>query len=261
MICQLTNRCPSIKITVMKETPSHNNSSGNHKRNGQAGLVLSREQVRRCDRIAIERFEINGLVLMENAGAAAARLILSLPDDIASSGVCVVAGVGNNAGDGFVVARHLSNANVPVEVILCGSRERYKGDAEANLRIIERMGLPIICLEPGQPEAAAAVIRSHAAATAIIVDAMLGTGAAGAPREPICSAIEVINDSQKTVVALDIPSGLDCDTGQPIDSAVRADHTVTFAAMKKGFQSPEAGKYTGDITVASIGIKTSFLQG
>ncbi len=259
----MTNLSPPIKIAVMKETPSHNNSSGNHKRNDQAELVLSREQVRQCDRIAIERFEINGLVLMENAGAAAARLILSLIDDIASCRVCVVAGVGNNAGDGFVVARHLSNVNVPVEVILCGDRKRYKGDAEANLRIIEHMALPIICLEPGAPEAAAAVIRSHAAAADIIVDAMLGTGAVGAPREPIRSAIEVINDLQKiqkTVVALDIPSGLDCDTGQPIDAAVRADHTVTFAAMKKGFQSPEAGKYTGDVTVASIGIKTSLLQ-
>jgi NAD(P)H-hydrate epimerase len=247
----------------MKKTPSHNSSSGNHKQNDQAELVLSREQVRRCDRIAIERFEINGLVLMENAGAAAARLILSLPDDIASCRVCVVAGVGNNAGDGFVVARHLSNVNVPVEVILCGSRERYKGDAEANLRIIERMGLPIICLEPGPPEAAAAVIRSHAAAADIIVDAMLGTGAAGSPREPIRSAIEVINDLQKiqkTVVALDIPSGLDCDTGEPLEIAVRADYTVTFAAMKKGFQSPEAGKCTGDVTVASIGINASLLQ-
>jgi len=247
----------------MKKTPSHNNSSGNHKRNDQTDLVLSREQVRQCDRIAIERFEINGLVLMENAGAAAARLILSLPDDIASCCVCVVAGVGNNAGDGFVVARHLSNANVPVEVILCGSRERYKGDAEANLRIIERMALPIICLEPGPPEAAAAVIRSHTAVADIIVDAMLGTGAVGAPREPIRSAIEVINDLQKiqkTVVALDIPSGLDCDTGEPLEIAVRADHTVTFAAMKKGFQSPEAGKYTGDVTVASIGIDTSLLR-
>ena len=259
----MTNLSPLIKITVMKETPSHNNSSGNHKRNDQTELVLSREQVRQCDRIAIERFEINGLVLMENAGAAAARLILSLLDDIASSGVCVVAGVGNNAGDGFVVARHLSNVNVPVEVILCGSRERYKGDAEANLRIIERMALPIICLEPGPPDAAA-VVQSHAASADIIVDAMLGTGAVGSPREPIRSAIEVINDLQKiqkTVVALDIPSGLDCDTGQPLEAAVRADHTVTFAAMKKGFQSPEADKYTGDITVASIGIKTSLLQG
>ncbi|MCK5270898.1 MAG: NAD(P)H-hydrate epimerase [Sedimentisphaerales bacterium] len=247
----------------MKKTPSHNNSSGNHKQNGQTELVLSREQVRQCDRIAIERFEINGLVLMENAGAAAARLILSLMDDTSSCRVCVVAGVGNNAGDGFVVARHLSSVNVPVEVILCGSRERYKGDAEANLRIIERMALPIICLEPGRPEAAAAVIRSHAAVVDIIVDAMLGTGAVGSPREPIRSAIEIINNLQKTVVALDIPSGLDCDTGQPIidNAAVRADHTVTFAAMKKGFQSPEAGRYTGDVTVASIGIDTSLLQG
>ena len=244
----------------MKKIPSHNNSPGNHKQNSQTELVLSREQVRQCDRIAIERFEINGLVLMENAGAAAARLILSLLDDTASSGVCVVAGVGNNAGDGFVVARHLNNVNVPVEVILCGGRERYKGDAEANLRIIERMALPIICLEPEPPEAAAAVIRSHAAGADIIVDAMLGTGAAGAPREPIRSAIKVINDLQKTVVALDIPSGLDCDTGQPIDAAVRANHTVTFAAMKKGFQSPEAGKCTGDVTVASIGINTLLLR-
>lgn len=245
----------------MKKIPSHNNSPGNHKRNGQTELVLSREQVRQCDRIAIERFEIKGLVLMENAGAAAARLILSLLDDPASSSVCIVAGVGNNAGDGFVVARHLSNANVQVEVILCGDRERYKGDAEANLRIIERMALPIICLETEPPEAAAVVIRSHAAVADIIVDAMLGTGAAGAPREPIRSAINIINDLQKTVVALDIPSGLDCDTGQPLEVAVRADHTVTFAAMKKGFQSPEARKYTGDVTVASIGIDTSLLQG
>jgi len=222
-------------------------------------LVMSREEVRNCDRIAIERFEINGLVLMENAGSAAASLILSLLKD-ASSGVCIVAGVGNNAGDGFVVARHLYNAKIDVEVLLCPERDRFKGDALANLRIIEHMRIPIVALEGKSPEEVKELILSHGQRAEIVVDALLGTGTSGAPREPIRSAIEAINTLDKTVVALDIPSGLDCDTGEPLESAVRADHTITFAAMKKGFLNPAAAAYTGKVRVASIGIEAGFLR-
>ena len=222
-------------------------------------LVMSREEVRNCDRIAIERFEINGLVLMENAGSAAASLILSLLKD-GSSGVCIVAGVGNNAGDGFVVARHLYNAKVKVEVLLCPERDRFKGDALANLGIIEHMKLPIVALGGKSPEEIKELILLHGQRAEIVVDALLGTGTSGPPREPIRSAIEAINTLHKTVVALDIPSGLDCDTGEPLESAVRADHTITFAATKKGFLNPAADEYTGKVRVASIGIDARLLS-
>jgi len=231
------------------------------KANNQTGdeLVLSRTQVRACDRVAIEDFEINGLVLMENAGSAAARHILSLLDPLPNAGVCVIAGTGNNAGDGFVVARHLTNAGVNIKVLVCGARDRVGGDALSNLRIIEHMGLPITYADQQPPDALAVTIRSHVGPTDLIVDAMLGTGTAGPPREPIRSAIEEINRLTNPVVALDIPSGLDCDTGQPLEIAVKADHTVTFAAIKKGFHSPAAAAYTGRLTVAGIGIRTDLL--
>ena len=218
-------------------------------------LVLSRLQVRQCDQVAIERFGIIGLVLMENAGSAAASYILGLLDGEPGKRVFIVAGVGNNAGDGFVVARHLSNAGVFVEVLICGSRERFKGDALSNLRIIEHMSLPISYIQSEQQDVEP-FIAQRAEKADIIVDAMLGTGTSGPPRGVIRTAIKVLSDKKLSskIVALDIPSGLDCDTGEPLEIAVRAGHTVTFAALKKGFRSLRAANYTGKVTVGSIGI-------
>ena len=219
-------------------------------------LVLSREEVRRCDRVAMERFEINGLVLMENAGIGAVRLILSLLKDMESPQVSIVAGTGNNGGDGFVVARHLSNEGISVKVLICGSRDRIKGDAVSNLRIIEHMGLPIAYIGDQPSEIIEQIIGEHTHSSNIIVDGMLGTGTSGTPRGAIRSAIEAINKLNKTVVALDIPSGLDCDTGKPLERAVRAQYTVTFAARKKGFENPAVAEYTGRVFVVGIGIHT-----
>ena len=222
--------------------------------------ILSCEQVRACDNIAIERYQIPSIVLMENAGAAAARYIISLLKTPETGQVGIIAGVGNNAGDGFVVARHLYNVGVTLRILICGSRERIKGDALVNLRIIENMDLAINYLNQQTSSDIAGVIKTQASCAEIIIDAMLGTGVAGAPREPIRSAIKAINELKTTVVALDTPSGLDCDTGEPLETAIRAQHTVTFAAMKKGFQAASAAQYTGHITVASIGINTALLQ-
>jgi NAD(P)H-hydrate epimerase len=223
-------------------------------------LVLSRDEVRACDRIAMDRYEIPGVVLMENAGGAAARYILTLLSEPGAGRVCVIAGTGNNAGDGFVVARHLYNAGVRVVVLVCGARGRLKGDALINLRIIEHMDLEVKYVNQEQPAEIARTIKSCAQSVDIIVDAMLGTGTAGAPREPIRSAINTINELSVAVVALDIPSGLDCDTGLPLGSVVEAQHTVTFAAMKKGMQNLAAAKYAGAVTVASIGIDAGLLK-
>ena len=223
-------------------------------------LVMSRLQVRACDAIAIEKFAIPGIVLMENAGSAAAATILASLDCPARSRVCILAGVGNNAGDGFVVARHLTNHAVKVDILICGPRNRFTGDALTNLRIVENMHLPITCLDQSPPESLTSIITQHLAAADLIVDAMLGTGASGPPRQPIRSVIEILNTIDSPVVALDIPSGLDCDTGRPSEIAVRADQTVTFAALKKGFNTLDAARYTGKVTVASIGIDAAILQ-
>ena len=226
----------------------------------QETRILSREEVRACDRVAIEHYEINGLVLMENAGGAAARQILDLLQEKGGKRVGILAGAGNNAGDGFVVARHLVNEGIEVDVLICVARERFQGDALSNLMIIEHMEIPLQYADPESAEGIAAAIQKIGSKSDMLVDALLGTGTVGAPREPFRTAIRTINQLDLPVVSLDIPSGLDCDSGAPLEIAVRADYTVTFAAIKKGFSNPEAQEYTGVVTLASIGIDVRYLQ-
>ena len=158
------------------------------------------------------------------------------------------------------MARHLYNAGVDVEVLLCGERTRVKGDALTNLRVIEKMGLAIFTIDNVEAAIVAEVIRQHVEKADVVVDALLGTGTQGAPRGVIRTAIEVLNALGKRVISLDIPSGLDCDTGRPLETAVRAEETITFAAMKKGFLEEEASAFTGVVKVVSIGIDTALLR-
>jgi NAD(P)H-hydrate epimerase len=126
--------------------------------------------------------------------------------------------------------------------------------------IIEHMEIPIRYPDPASAAAVAASIQTIGQESDLMVDALLGTGTSGPPREPFRTAIATINKLDLPVVALDIPSGLDCDNGEPLGIAVRADHTITFAALKKGFGNPEAEQYTGKVTLASIGIHVRYLQ-
>ncbi len=227
---------------------------------GQPDIELTCAEIRAGDKLAIERFGIPGIVLMENAGAGAAREVLALIENPASAAVCIVAGVGNNGGDGFVVARHLATAGIKVTILLLANTGKLKGDALTNYRIIEKMSLPILTTDGKNPQEIRDEVETYAAVNDIIVDAMLGTGASGAPREPYHSAIEAINDAGKIVVALDIPSGLDGDTGVAAEAAIRAQVTVTFAAMKKGFANPAAQAYLGRVVMAPIGIGMRWLR-
>ncbi len=216
-------------------------------------VVMTRDEVRAFDAWAINTLGIPGVVLMENAGRSCAELIKDKLKGKAVPKVCIFCGTGNNGGDGYVIARHLINSGFDVTVAVCGDRGKIKGDAKINLDILERMGRTIESLDP-----AGGRIREQAEAFCseadMIVDGLFGTGLSGQLRGEYKELIESMNECGCPILAVDIPSGLDCDTGEPLGSAIRAVATVTFVALKKGFTSPAARAYTGEIFIASIGI-------
>lgn len=218
-------------------------------------LTLTRQQVREVDRIAIKEYGIPGVVLMENAGRNAAQILLTLPEVL--HGAAIVCGRGNNGGDGFVIARHLANAGAAVEVLLACDPARLTGDALTNYVIVERMRLPLVRFNT--PEAMLnATDRLHSAG--IVVDALLGTGFSGDVRPPLDRVIAAINEAPGRVIAIDVPSGLDCDSGLATNATVRADDTITFVAMKQGFTLATAAEYTGQVHVVDIGVPPEIIE-
>ncbi len=220
-----------------------------------SGLVMSRGAVRGFDSWAINEMGLAGVVLMENAGRGCAEVILQRLGDGQGHEVCIFCGTGNNGGDGYVIGRHLVNNGVGVRVVICGDAGKVKGDALVNLRIVELMGLPVEHLDLSAGELPRRV-SALAAGCDMIVDAIFGTGLAGELREEYVGLISCINAQKKRIVAVDIPSGLDCDTGLPMPVCIEAEATVTFAAVKKGFvDCADSVQATGDVYVASIGIE------
>ena len=213
--------------------------------------------MREADRRAIEEIGIPGVVLMENAGRGAAQVALAMLEGVHRPNVVILAGRGNNGGDGYVIARHLANAGAHVHVRLLAKFDDVKGDAETNLRIIRNMKLDVreIDLAAGADSLAGELKDAH-----LIVDAMLGTGAKGEIREPFASAIEAVNASGRHVLALDIPSGLHGDTGKPLGHCVVAQRTATFAAAKQGLLEESARPYAGEINVVDIGMPRELLE-
>ena len=219
--------------------------------------VMSRDEVRRVDAWAIQEIGVPGVVLMENAGRSCADLVRERLAGVQDAKVSVFCGTGNNGGDGYVIARHLINAGMRVRVVLCGDRERVRGDARVNLDILERLGHTIERLHPGDEEMPARV-QSFGGEADMVVDALFGTGLHGSLKDEYQALIEAINALGRPVLAVDIPSGLDCDTGEPLGAAIQAVCTVTFVAAKKGLvASPRASRFTGDLYVASIGVEPS----
>ena len=152
-----------------------------------------------------------------------------------------------------MIARHLINHGIKVTVVVCGDRTKIKGDAKINLDILERMGRPVELLDPPGRDITGEIEHLSAGA-GIIVDSLFGTGLRGQLSDEYRRLIKSINASNIPVMAVDIPSGLDCDSGEPLGAAIRAAWTVTFVAVKRGFVSASAAQYTGEIFVASIGI-------
>jgi len=217
--------------------------------------VMSRDEVRRVDAWAIEEVGVPGVVLMENAGRSCAELVRQKLAGVEAPKVCIFCGTGNNGGDGYVIARHLLNAGFSVRIVLCGERDKVRGDARINLDILERLGHAVESLDPGSEDLSVHV-GAFAGDADMVVDALFGTGLRGELNSEFRTLIETINDLGRPILAVDIPSGLDCDTGAPLGAAIRAAYTVTFVAVKKGFlASAEASHYTGELSIASIGVE------
>ena len=210
-------------------------------------LYLTRQQVREVDRRAIEDYGMSGLVLMENAGRGCTDKICELGID---GPVVICCGRGNNGGDGFVIARHLELRGCEVRVLLFCDPTSVGGDAAANLSILRHCDVTISVFDRVEHPQLDSLL--HGAAW--IVDALLGTGARGEPRPPIDALIGLLNSCPAKRLAVDVPSGLDCDTGQPARSTFRADHTCTFVAAKSGFEADEARPYLGQVHVLDIGV-------
>ncbi|HEV3203528.1 MAG TPA: NAD(P)H-hydrate epimerase [Gemmataceae bacterium] len=211
-------------------------------------MFLSREEAREVDRRAMEEWGIPGLILMENAGRGAAELLRRLG---IHGTVIFCCGKGNNGGDGFVMARHLDNWQIPVRVLLFTRPEELTGDAATSYQTIARSRLPIEVL--AEPSLNEKELQNQLASGDWVVDALFGTGLKGPVRHPFGQVITAINASLGRILAVDIPSGLDCDTGQPLGPTVRAHSTATFVALKKGFANPAARQWLGKVYVLDIG--------
>lgn len=211
--------------------------------------IMTRQQVRDYDKFAIEQMGVPGIILMENAGKNCADIIMDHLEQARASKVCIFCGTGNNGGDGYVIARHLENAGYKTLTIIIGDTDKIQGDALINLNIIIRMGLEITNISADYED-----IKSFAENCDLIIDAIFGTGLQGSLSPEYISIINQINESEKEIIAVDIPSGLDCDRGLPLGSAIKAVKTVTFVALKEGFSNIKAKKHTGLVYVAPIGI-------
>lgn len=208
-------------------------------------MFLTRDQVRRIDRLAIEEYGIPGIVLMENAARGVADAATQMLAGLAAPRVLILCGGGNNGGDGFAVARHLHLRGVPVAVVETADAAALPADARANREILGH--IPAVAIVDGS---AAPPFEAFT----LLIDALLGTGATKPPRPPADGLIHRMNAAGRPILAIDLPSGLDCDTGRPLgDACVRAARTVTFVAGKAGFANPESRQYTGEVIVADIG--------
>jgi NAD(P)H-hydrate epimerase len=227
-------------------------------------LILTREQVREVDRRAIAEFGMSGLVLMENAGRGATDVLCSQwaghgggKDSQWTLRIVVVCGKGNNGGDGFVIARHLDLRGWTVRVLLLCDPQELSGDAAANFLIIQKAGLEI---QSFAAPLEMARFNEAISGAAYLVDAILGTGATGEPKSPYAEAIECMNSSGVRIMAVDLPSGLDCDSGVAAAHTIRARHTCTFVAAKPGFFVAGAEQYVGELHVCDIGVPRKLLE-
>ena len=213
------------------------------------------QQIKKLDGIAINKYGIPSVVLMENAGRLVAQEVKNMLPKNKRAKVIVLCGLGNNAGDGFVVARHLKEMNVDVKVFILGSPSKLKNDARINYEIVKKLKIFV-----KEVKKVAGVIVVDIKKADVTVDAIFGVGLNRDLGGLFCETVEAINEFAKKVVSIDIPTGLDGTTGIVYGTCVKADKTVTFSVQKKGLFCGNGKKVSGKVIVVDIGIPRSLIK-
>lgn len=203
------------------------------------------QEMRDLDTNAIENYGIPGIVLMENAVIKFMNNI-----DLEKDNYLIISGTGNNGGDGFGIARQLKLLGKNVKVALIGNPFEIKGDAQTNYNILEKLGIEVSVINDINWDR----LEELSEESDVIVDAIFGTGLNSDIKGYLMYVIAIINSSGKIVYSVDLPSGLNADSGKPMGASVQAEKTITFQYMKKGFENEDSKKYTGQVVVESIGI-------
>jgi len=219
--------------------------------------IVTAAEMRNLDQAAIGQLGIPGVVLMENAGLGVVQVVEKILGDVRGRKVLVLAGKGNNGGDGFVVARHLLNMGAEVKVLLLAEADQISGDARINLDILQKMGLKIYSAVNAN---SLNIVKIAVMYTDLIIDAIYGTGFTGAVSEHAGNIIAMANESGKPIVAVDIPSGVEADSGRVNGPCIRASHTVTFGLPKLGLILEPGAGCCGDLTVADISIPEGLID-
>ncbi len=212
--------------------------------------LVTSEQMRELERRAAQEAGIPTLVLMEHAGRAVAQVTWKVLRERGGHRVAVVCGKGNNGGDGLCAARHLANAGFSVRVYLLARDQDLEGDPATNLRALRACGVEV----DNVVGAVDTALRAVGVGADVVVDAVFGTGFRGTPMGLAARAIEAINESRLPVVAVDVPSGLDADTGKVEGPCVRASVTVTMGLPKVGLLVYPGAAYCGEVVVADLGL-------
>ncbi|MDD4171664.1 MAG: NAD(P)H-hydrate dehydratase [Syntrophomonas sp.] len=219
--------------------------------------LIKAEQMKEIDRRATEEYLIPSLLLMENAGLRVLDTIRDLLGETRNSKLVILAGKGNNGGDGLVIGRHLINDGAAVDIFLLGEIENLTADAGVNYNILKKMGGRLLPLKNDED---IKVFTNSLLSADLIIDALYGIGFRGSMDDFESRVVQILNLAKVPVVAVDIPSGVEADTGKVNGTAVRADYTVTLAAPKLGQILAPAQEYVGNLIVADISIPRLLME-
>ncbi|MFC1667300.1 NAD(P)H-hydrate epimerase [Candidatus Omnitrophota bacterium] len=205
--------------------------------------IVGVSEMQELDRNAIENIGIPSIVLMENAGQRVSEIAIDMLGGGHGKKVAVFCGTGNNGGDGFVAARHLSSRGIKVDVCVVGDSSRIKNDPAINLNILEKMGVKV-------KELALPLDKD----SDLVIDGIFGIGLKGEVKDSVRFLIRELNKQDAPIFSIDVPSGLDADTGRVLGEAIKAKKTITMQFPKKGFYINKGPEHAGEIIVADIGI-------
>jgi len=230
-------------------------AKGVHKRTFRIKYVTS-QKMQEIDKRATEDFGIPSIVLMENAGYKAFCVALDMLLKKGKRVVCVC-GKGNNGGDGFVCARHLINRGIETDIFLIGDPAELKKDAKINYDILQKMGKLINSLKTKEDFLRFKIKLTKAR---LLIDAIFGIGLSGEIKEPYRTAVEVMNQSKKPILAIDMPSGLDATTGNILGICINAKKTVTFGLPKIGLIRNHGPLNAGELITVDISLPKQLLR-